>query len=173
MSLWAFYLTKARNEIEVGGFILSLTAFDLVFVISAVIFHLSIVGVFITQRKKNDKLTRWFGFVTISLAIPVAIVFINYFLNDKPLWVLLIFVFIFLYLFLELLLDVILKIEFRKKLKTHVPYIILFYITSFGFIGISFNIDTISGYIVTITFWAVLASLIYLYWGRKKDLIKN
>ncbi len=77
--LWAFYLIKARNELDVGGFILSLTVFDLVFVITAVIFHFSIVGVFITQKKKHDKLTRWLGFVTISLAIPLVIVFINYF----------------------------------------------------------------------------------------------
>ena len=150
---------------------MNLTVFDLVFVITAIIFHLSIVGVFITQKRKHDKLTRWFGIITISLALPLAIVYIDYLLSSKPLWILVIFVFIFLYLFLELLLDVMLKIEFRKKLKTHVPYIILFYIASFGFIGISFNIDVISGYIVSITFWAVLASLIYLYWGRKKELI--
>jgi len=68
----------------------------------------------------------------------------------------------------ETLLDFILKYDFRKKPITHVPYIILEYITFFGFIGISFYIDVISGWIVSITFWAVLASLIYLYSGRKK-----
>ena len=150
---------------------MSLTVFDLLFVVTAIIFHLSIVGIFITQKRKHDKLTRWFGFVMISLVLPLAIVFINYLLNGKQLWILIIFVFIFLYIFVELLLDILLKIDFRKKPKTHVPYIILFYIASFGFIGVSFYIDVISGYIVSITFWAVLASLIYLYWGRKKELI--
>ena len=141
--------------------------FDLLFVITAIIFHLLIVGVFIAQKREHYKLVRWFGTVTISLAIPLTIVFINYLFIGQPLWIMFYLVFIFVYLFVELLLDFLLKIDFRKKPKIHAPYIVLFYITSFGFIGISFYIDVISGYIVSITFWAVLVSLIYLYWGRK------
>lgn len=148
--------------------ILSLNVFDLLFVITAIIFHLSIVGVFIAEKRKHYKLARWLGTVTISLAIPLTIVFINYLFIGQPLWIMIYLVVIFVYLFVELLLDILLKIDFRKKPKIHAPYIVLFYITSFGFIGISFYIDVISGYIVSITFWAVLASLIYSYWGRKK-----
>ena len=62
-----------------------------------------------------------------------------------------------------------LKIEFRQKKVTHIPYIILEYIALFGLIGISFAIDRTWGFVVSIFFWMLLASLIYLYRGGKKD----
>lgn len=142
--------------------------FDLLFVIIAIAFNFLIIGIFISAKRKYDKLLRGFGIVTISLSIPLIFVFIYYLIIGQELWIIIYFVFIFVYFFVELLLDFILKYDFRKKPITHVPYIILEYITFFGFIGISFFIDVISGWIVTITFWAVLASLIYLYSGRKK-----
>ncbi|MBA7507512.1 hypothetical protein ES706_06231 [subsurface metagenome] len=74
----------------------------------------------------------------------------------------------FVILILRIITRLILKYDFRKKPITHVPYIILFYIVSFSLIEITFYIDEISGWIVSITFWAVLASLIYNLAGRKK-----
>jgi len=142
--------------------------FDLLFVITAITFNLLVIGIFISAKRKYDKLLRGFGIATISLTIPLIIVFINYLFIGQELWILIYYIFIFVYFFVETLLDFILKYDFRKKPITHVPYIILEYITFFGFIGISFYIDVISGWIVSITFWAVLASLIYLYSGRKK-----
>jgi len=70
----------------------------------------------------------------------------------------------------ELLLDYILQIDFRQRWISHVPYIILEYIALFGLIGISFSINATWGYLVSISFWAVLASLIYLYRGRGKQV---
>ncbi|MCK4280925.1 MAG: hypothetical protein KAX10_02325 [Candidatus Lokiarchaeota archaeon] len=143
-------------------------AFDLLFVIIAITFNLLIIGIFIAGKRKQDKLRRWFGIVFVCLTIPLIIVFINYLFIGQELWIIICLVIILLYLFLELLLDLILKYDFRKKPITHVPYIILFYIVSFSLIGITFYIDEISGWIVSITFWAVLASLIYNLAGRKK-----
>ena len=68
---------------------------------------------------------------------------------------------IFAYLFVELLLDFILKIDFRSMLMPHILYIVLFYIALFSFIGISFTIHETWGYIVSVLFWVLLASLIY------------
>jgi len=142
--------------------------FDLLFVIIAIAFNLLIIGIFISAKRKYDKLLRGLGIVTISLSIPLTIVFINYLIIGQELWIIICLVIILLYLFLEFLLDLILKYDFRKKPITHVPYIILEYITFFGFIGITFYIDEICGWIVSIAFWAVLASLIYNLAGRKK-----
>ena len=79
-------------------------------------------------------------------------------------------VILFLYMLVELLLDYVFKVEFRQKWITHAPYIILEYIALFGLIGISFSIDRTWGFLVSISFWFLLASLIYLYWGRKKEM---
>lgn len=140
--------------------------FDLVFVLSAVLFNLLITGIFIAQKHGRPKLVKIFGILWLSLGIPLLIVFINSLIVGRELWIMVYFGFIFLYMILELFLDYILHIEFRSRPLIHVPYIILEYIALFGLIGISFAIDPIWGYIVTVSFWLLLAGLIYLYWDR-------
>ncbi len=143
--------------------------FDLAFVITAILFNLLIGGLWIASGQKNYKLVKKLGTVIVSLMIPLAIVFIDYLIIGRPAWIILCLVLIFIYLFLEVLLDFILKIEFRKNPVLHVPYIILFYIVEFAFIRISFHIDRLLGYLVSISFWIALAGLIYLVVARKKE----
>ena len=90
--------------------------FDLILVSAAVIFHLSIVGVYIAQKKGRDQLVRTFGTVTLLLGVPLAVVFGHYIISGEPQWKLISFGFIFLYLLTELLLDFIFKVDFRSKL---------------------------------------------------------
>ena len=146
----------------------SLDVFDLVFVVTAVVFNLLIAGIFIADKKQRPTLIRTFGIAWLFLAIPLAIVFVHYLLAGRELWIIVCFGGIFLYMIVELLLDYVLKIEFRKKLSLHVPYIVLEYLALFGLIGISFSIDKTWGYVVSISFWVLMASLIYLYSGGKK-----
>jgi len=145
-----------------------LDVFDLVFVITAVAFNLLIAGIFIADKKQHPRLIRTLGMTWLLLAIPLAIVFVHYLLAGQELWIIVCFGGIFLYMLMELLLDYVLKIEFRKKLSVHVPYIVLEYLALFGLIGISFSVDKTWGYVVSISFWVLMASLIYLYWSRKK-----
>ena len=149
---------------------MSLNIFDWLFIISGVIYFLSIIGIFISVKKGREKLVRGFGTVMLSLMIPLSLVFINYLLIGQELWIMIFMILILAYLVVELLLDYIFKIDFRTKASRHIPYIILEYIACFGFIGISFNINENLGWLMSILFWAMLASLIYLYWGKKKEL---
>lgn len=135
--------------------------FDLIFVLSAAVFNLSIIGVYISSKNQRFDLTRAFGSLTIVLAFPLAAVYIHYWVSRKETWMLLAMGAIFAYLFVELLLDFILKIDFRSMLMPHILYIVLFYIALFSFIGISFTIHETWGYIVSVLFWVLLASLIY------------
>lgn len=144
-----------------------LEVYDLIFVLSAAIFNLSIIGVYISSKNQRFDLTRAFGMVTIALTLPLAVVFIHYWTSGEDGWMLLALGAIFLYLFVELLLDFIFKIDFRSLLVPHVLYIILFYIDLFSFIGISFTIHETWGYIVSVLFWILLASLIYSLRGSK------
>jgi hypothetical protein len=143
--------------------------YDLVFVLCAVAFNLLIAGIFVAQKKERHQLTRTFGITWLALGVPLAIVFIHYLIVGRELWIMIYFGFILLYMLVELLLDYIFKIEFREKKITHIPYIILEYIALFGLIGIAFAIDRTWGFVVSISFWILLACLIYLYWGRKKS----
>ena len=142
--------------------------YDLVFVFSAIAFNLLIAGLFIAWKKERPKLVRRLGFLWLSLAIPLAVVLVHYLIVGRDLWIMIRFGFVFLFMFVELLLDHILKIEFRQKKVTHIPYIVLEYVALFGLIGISFAIDRTWGFLVSISFWMLMASLIYLYLGRKK-----
>jgi hypothetical protein len=146
--------------------------FDLVFVLTAVVFNLLIVGIFIATKKERPELRKTFGKLWLLLAIPLAVVFIHYLTVGRDMKTLVSFGFVFLYMFVELLLDFILRIEFREKLVLHVPYILLEYAALFSLIGISFGIDRAWGYVVSICFWILMTSLIYLYsdkiWKRRE-----
>lgn len=144
-----------------------MNTFDLIFVLSAIVFNLLIASIFIAQKKGRLDLIKTFGTLWLSLAIPLAFVFIYYVIVGRELWIMIYFGFIFLYMLVELLLDYVFKVEFRQKWITHVPYIVLEYIALFGLIGISFSINRTWGFLVSISFWFLLAGLIYLYWVEK------
>jgi hypothetical protein len=143
--------------------------FDLILVVAAVLFHLSIVGVYIAQKKGRGKLVQTFGMITLLLGLPLAVVFGHYIISGEPQWKLISFGFIFLYLLTELLLDFVFKIEFRKMPIPHTLYIILFYIAIIGFIRMSFAVSTNWGYAVSVAFWILLGALIYNLAGQRKE----
>jgi len=139
---------------------------DLTYTISAVLFNLLIVGIFIAQKHKKEKLVRIFGISWLCLALPLAAVFATYLRGERNEDVTISFIFIFLYMLIELLLDYILKVDFRSQPRTHIPYIVLEYLALFSLIWLAFLIDPVVGYIVAICFWLLMGSLIYLYWDK-------
>ena len=143
-----------------------LTTFDLLFVLTAVAFNLLIAAIFIAQKLGKDKLVKTFGILWLWLIIPLALVFVAYWQTGKEARILLYFGLIFLYMLAELLLDYVFKIDFRSRLITHVPYIVLEYIALFSLIAIAFDVDQRWGMVVSICFWILMGSLIFLYWDK-------
>jgi hypothetical protein len=146
----------------------TMDVFDLMLVIAAVLFHLSIVGVYIAQKKGFDKWVRAFGSVTLLLGIPLIVVFVHYIASGESSWKLISFGFIFLYLLVEFLLDFVFKIEFRTKPIPHTLYILLFYAAIIGFIRMTFAVNNYWGYAVSVAFWILLGALIYNLAGAKR-----
>ncbi len=144
-----------------------LDPFDLVFLLTALAFNLLIAGIFIASKRGRQKLIRTLGLLWLALALPLSVVFVRYLTARRDLWIIVCLGLVLLYMAVEWLLDYVLKIAFREKLSLHVPYIILEYIALFGLIGISISIDRGWGWAVAVTFWIAMASLIYLYAGRK------
>jgi hypothetical protein len=152
----------------------SLARFDLLFVICALVFNLTVIGVYVSAGLKRMDLSRVFGTGTLVLTFPLIAIFIDYINIGKPLLTLLMFGAIFLYMAVELLLDFIFKIEFRKITARHIPYIFLFYLAEFCFLFITYSISTICGWIVSASFWLLLAGLIFsLIAGRGKARVKS
>ncbi len=138
--------------------------------VAAVLFNLLIAGIFIADKNQNLGWIRRFGIAWLFLVFPLAIVFVHYLLAGRELWVMFCFPGIFLYMAVEFLLDYILKSKFRDKLALHVPYILLEYVALFALIRVAFSVNTTWGYIVSVSFWILMASLVYLYAGRKKKI---
>ena len=147
-----------------------MSVFDLVFVVSAVVFNLLIAGVYITSKHELVKARKIMGTCVIFLVVPLTIIFIDYLIEGRPTKIILHFISILVYIIVEFVLDFVLKIDFRSKRAMHIPYLVLFYFASFGFIGISFSMDNTWGYVVSGSFWFVLASLAYLFTGKKKKV---
>ena len=151
----------------------TITLFDYVFFLSAVLFNLLIAGIFIAQKRKRSKLVRALGITWLLLVFPLAIVFVNYIQIGRESWIINCFGLIFLYMLVEFLLDYVLKFDFRKKLITHIPYIILEYIALFSLIFIAIDIHPTLGWIVSVCFWILMGSLIYLLRGSKSERVSD
>ena len=146
---------------------------DLLFVLTGVMFHLLIACIYVASRHERFDLVRRLGSIAIALALPVCIMFVHSLLAGRSLRIMLCLSAILFYIGLEFVLDFILKVEFRKKPAIHIPYIVVFYAACFGFIGVSFSLDNTWGYVVSVSFWILLASLIYLLRGGKKIVPTN
>jgi hypothetical protein len=142
--------------------------YDLLFVLTAIAFNLLIAALFVAQRNGWPRAVKVIGVLWLLLAVPFAVVFASYLAEGKGPETMLPFSLVFLYMLVEFLLDYVLKFDFRRRWITHAPYIVLEYIALFSLIRIAFSIDRSWGYLVSITFWILMASLIYLYWGTKK-----
>jgi hypothetical protein len=145
-----------------------INAFDLIFVLTAIAFNLLIVGIFVAQKKRLAKAVKFIGMLWLLLTIPFAVVFVRYLTEGKRPGMMVYFGCLFLYILIEFLLDYVLKFDFRKKWITHAPYIVLEYIALYSLIHIAFNIDRTWGYVVSISFWILITSLIYVYWDQIK-----
>jgi len=129
--------------------------FDWLFISLSLIFFSSIIGVFIlTANEKTDKV-KVFGIILFVMIFPVVLILINYIVIGTNIRMIIFLILILLYLIVEFLLDMIIKIDFRSKTSTHVPYIIIEWATCFSFLFGAFRLDLLWGWIVSFFFFAV------------------
>jgi len=139
---------------------------DLIFLFSTLAFNLLLVLLFVAQKNGLTTAVRGIGILWLLMAIPLSIVFIRYLSEGRGPAFLVPLALVLLYMLVEFLLDFVFKVEFRRNWKTHIPYIVLEYFALFSLIRIAFNIHRTYGYAVSITFWFLLAALIYLFWDK-------
>jgi hypothetical protein len=143
-----------------------MTPIDFIFVLSAVAFNLLIAAIFVAQKQGREKLVRTFGIMWLWLIVPLALVFVSHWQAGREMRILVSFGLVFFYMLVELLLDYVFKVDFRSQAITHVPYIILEYVALFSLIVIAFDVHRGWGWVVTICFWILMGSLIFLYWNK-------
>ena len=138
---------------------------DIIFIISSIIFNISVSIVYIATKLDNRELLRVFGVIVILLIVPFTITLIGYIKEKEEKKIIISLVIILFYLFLELLLDYILIIPFREILALHILYIIVFYVAAFSMIGVTFEKNRKMGFVVLATFGILIGCLIYMYVG--------
>ncbi|VVB74990.1 Uncharacterised protein [Candidatus Tiddalikarchaeum anstoanum] len=106
---------------------------ELAFVLGLV-HNLLLICVFNSNRVKNNKLIKTFGFAYLVLVIPLAIIcLILSIFENKPLFYYLYLVIVLVYLGFEVVLDWVLKINFRSKSKLYllIPYLMLYFFANY------------------------------------------
>ncbi|MCE7741941.1 MAG: hypothetical protein GOP50_05740 [Candidatus Heimdallarchaeota archaeon] len=148
---------------------MAVNAFDILFVIAAVLANLCVSAIYVSDRHNSMKFIRIFGIIFLTLGFPIIAVLIGYIITGYDWWVYALLSYVIVFFIVQLILDFILKSQFREKPVQHVVYIIFFYIFQAGMIIIAFNINDTCGYAVSISFWLLLGALIYLLIGKRKD----
>jgi len=138
---------------------------NIIFIASAIIFNVSVSGVYLASKFDNKVLLQTFGAIVVLLLTPFTITLIGYLKIKAEKKIIISLIVILLYLVLEIVLDYILKIPFRDILALHILYIIVFYAAAFSMIGVSFNINKKISFIVLTTFLILIGCLIYMYLG--------
>jgi hypothetical protein len=138
---------------------------NILFVVSAIIFPIGVSGVYLGSKFNNEAVLQIFGAIVVLLLIPFTVSLILYIKVKSEKKIIISLVIILLYLTLEIVLDYILKIPFRDILALHIFYITVFYAAAFSMIGVSFNINKKTGFIVLTTFLILIGCLIYMFIG--------
>jgi len=138
---------------------------EILFVVSAIIFNVSVSGVYLASKFDNEVLLQTFGALVVVLCIPFTVSLIGYGKRNAEKKILLSLVIILLYLALEIVFDYVLRIPFRDIFVLHAIYIIVFYAAAFSMIGVSFGINKKMGFSVLLTFLMVIGCLMYMYLG--------
>ena len=92
---------------------------DIIFIISSIIFNISVSVLYIAAKLSNMELLQVSGIIVILLIIPFTITLIGYIKEKEEKKIIISLVIILFYFFLELLLDYILIIPFRYISTSH------------------------------------------------------
>lgn len=138
----------------------------MLFGVSALMFIWLVIGVYLSQSRGATAWVRFFGSGSLSLALPLALVALY---QEAEPWVGLHLGIVLAYILVEFLLDYILKIDFRSKPRLHVPYIMLFYAALYALIRIGFFVSSSLGWLLSISFWLLLACLTYMLIKGRRD----
>ena len=143
--------------------------FDWIFIISGLIFFISMTGALILMANNKMKTVLIIGLILAVLMLPIVTILMNYVIIGRDLRLIIYNILIFVYLMAEFLLDRVFKFDFRSKASTHIPYIILEWVAAFSFLFGAIYLDVTLGWIIAIFFWTFIGALVYYIIKRRKD----
>lgn len=143
-------------------------AVDVTIVIIANLVNLLMTVIFLARVPKLSKVEYVAGIVNLLLALPVIYVLFANLAGGRAWWTYGLLIPFVLFCIMELILDYILRSDFRR---THLlgPYLGLYYLSQFGFIGYSFLVNDAYGFITLVTYFISLAATAYSFAKVRHD----
>jgi hypothetical protein len=136
-------------------------------VATAISFHFLIAGILVTQKHGKLRLFRLCSAAWFALIVPLGALFAVALLRGAGVKTVIRYSFVFLYMGVEFLLDILLKVEFRSRWATHVPYILLEYAALFSLLGLARDISRLAGFLVLGGLVAVMMAVAYVLMPRR------
>jgi hypothetical protein len=112
---------------------------NLIGAITAVVFFVSAILVFISRLLHRPRIGYWLGWLEILLIIPLLYLLFKAPGEHRPTLYYIQLIAILLWLVVELFLDYILKLDFRQTRWMVITYVVLFFAGSGGLLGIASN----------------------------------
>ena len=120
-------------------------------------------GIFLARIYKYPRIEYWLGILFISSIVPIVIMFINAF-ESKQEWLYFVQLLLMIsFIVVEFLFDYFLKIEFRNNQNIIIPYLVLFYASLGGMIGIASQAGKTWAVITIVSFLVVLALSLFMH----------
>jgi hypothetical protein len=135
---------------------------DLGLIISANLYNLLMIVVFLSRVRRQKRLEKAAGLVTVLIGVPLILAAILNAAARRELWSLLLPLPLTLHCALELFVDYIWKLDFRS-MRWLWPYLGLFYLGQWLLIGYAFAVGKPSGFITLLTYFLCLGAAAYSY----------
>ena len=96
-----------------------------------------LILIFTARIYNYPRVEYWLGILFILTIIPFIFILVNSFSMERPVLYYIQLILVIIFIIVELLLDYILKINFRNSSGLVIPYLILFYASFGGMIGVA------------------------------------
>jgi hypothetical protein len=137
---------------------------SLVGAITANVYMLLIIAVFVSRILGWLEIGRWIGIASSLVLIPLIYLFVIGLKTDRPKIYFVWLVLMILFLFFELIVDDILQVDFRSVNWVVIPYVMFFFAATGGMIGVASQAGK-SWAITTVIVFFIMAILAFIQRG--------
>jgi hypothetical protein len=137
---------------------------NLVGAITANVYMLLIIAVFVSRILGWLEIGRWIGIASSLVLIPLIYLFVIGLKTDRPKIYFVWLVLMILFLFFELVVDDILQVDFRSVNWAVIPYVMFFFAATGGMIGVASQAGK-SWAITTVIVFFIMAILAFIQRG--------
>jgi hypothetical protein len=137
-------------------------AVDLSVFVSANLFNILLIGVFLCRPWGLQRAEKALGLATVALTVPFSLAFFFNLAGGREWWTVVLPGIMVVHLLVETLLDYVLQVDFRGTALLG-PYLLIFYLAQMGMIGYSFLIGKGFGAFTLSTYFLCLLATWYSY----------